>query len=185
MYTLKKPKGYRYYSCGLAGLGNRLGSAIFTGLGIWFIVYGLVDIGQNIISRSWIGVSETVSLSLATMLSAVMLAAIPMCLSLTIAHRFCDIGVGAEGLAVQVYYIFWKQIPWSDVVAVRPPMFPSIQIHDKALVVVRKLTIWHQAISSSYLGSFAPSIPITGYHHDYEELIQAVKGHLDDRGDHR
>jgi hypothetical protein len=176
---LHKPAGYRYYGCSWQGRLSQIGAALACGVGIYALLAGISLISHDITRRPPATLVEAAKYVLAGVMYAALLGGFPISMGLIVGHRFCDVGVGPDGLAVQIYFILWRVVPWDSVMAVRPPRFPRLNFYEEGIILVRDLTIWHRFMSLILLGtSFSPGIPITSYHERSQQLLQIVATHI-------
>jgi hypothetical protein len=107
-------------------------------------------------------------------------AGLPVAVGLLALHIHSDIGVGPDGLAIQVYVFFWKLIPWDSVLAVETPWLPGKSGSYRAVIVVRHLTLWHRIIVIG-VAKLRPGVLITTDHENWRELLQEVSNRVDER----
>jgi hypothetical protein len=176
---LHKPAAYQYYRCSWQGRVSLIGAALVCGVGIYGLVVGIGGVSEHMARRPPATLAKAGKYILAYMMSAALLGGFPISMGLIVGHRFCDVGVGPDGLAVQTYFILWQVVPWDSVVAVRPPRFPRLNVYEEGIIVVRGLTIWHRFQSLICLAtSFSPGIPITSYHERSQQLLEIVAAHI-------
>jgi len=99
------------------------------------------------------------------------------------ANNYPTIQVVENGLRVRVFLwrFVWRTIPWHDVQDVLIPFrqFTNTASPTQAtvLVLVKRLTIWHRLLGSSYGVGFEPALPLYPHIYGREDLVLTIARH--------
>lgn len=165
-----RPENYHYYRLNRDG---RIAQFMAAGFVLVFILLTILSL-PDLCAQSDMRPVRAARCIAEHGVAAALFLALPVSLGLTVMHRFADIGVGQDGLAIQVHLFFWALVPWDSVVAVDARWLPGESSYEQAIVLVRRLTIWHRFVTAAYMTSLTPCIPITTYHEHWRELLQTL-----------
>jgi len=180
-----RPENYRFYNLTRDGRIAQIMAAGFIMVFVLLTIGASAQLGvHDLRSQSDPGPLQVAQHIAEKIVVAALFLALPVSLGLTVMHRFADIGIGPDGLAVQVYLFFWALVPWDSIVAVDSRWLPGESSYDQAIILVRQLTIWHRFVTAAHMMSLTPGIPITTYHEHWRELLQTLNDQLAARAPH-
>jgi len=87
-----------------------------------------------------------------------------------------------DGIHVSLFYLFWKFIPWEDVLEIRPLNLPGYPIaYAPWILKVKRMTMFHRIASISYLAGIDPIIVIAYTLNDFDGFINTIETKLKSR----
>jgi hypothetical protein len=152
--------------------------AVATLVFTWAVIDRLL---QVLASQAATNPAQVFAYVVTAILRIALLIAVPIYIGMANIHQYVDIGIGPDGLAVQVYLFFWKLVPWDSIVAVDTPWLPGERRYHRAIIVVRNLTVWNRLLALGTVRAFCPSVFITTYHENWKELLKDVSDRVDER----